>query len=171
MRQAESKIAGLEAFAITTAQQLKIDAFRRQANKSGGQCRVIFFRAVVQKLNGKAVARPIERTGGGRDAQRQVAFIADRQLHQHMRQFAVGELRHGKLGCRSRNPNPGQQRQLNGQHADGDQNEGKAEGQDVAHHGESLIPKASLAGPHCGGSGPGGPCCNAPGDHLMPSPD
>ena len=43
------------------------------------------------------------RAGGGGDTQRQRAFIADRKLHQHMRQLGIGQLGALQLAALLRN--------------------------------------------------------------------
>ena len=137
----ESEIARLEAFAVAAAQQLKVDAFRHQANKAGRQRCVVFFRAVIQKLDRQAVARPVQCTGCCRNTQGEIAFVADRQLHQHVRKIGIGKLRHRHLGRGTGHPYPGQHRQLDRQRADGDQDEGEEEGEDIAEHGEGSGPQ------------------------------
>ena len=56
----------------------------------GGQRRMVFAVAVIEQLNRQAVGGPVHARGGGSDAHRQMAFVADRKLHQHMRQFGFG---------------------------------------------------------------------------------
>ena len=145
MGEAKGQVAGLEALAVAAAQQLQVDAFGHDRGQALRQHGVIVCIAVVQQLNGQAIARPVQRTGGGSDAQRNSAFIADRQLHQHMRQLRFGHLIKRKDKRLARQPQPAQQGKLKGQHANRDEDDGKGGGKGIAEHGDGQAPLFPLS--------------------------
>ncbi len=89
MFEPEGEIAGLEAGAVAAAQDFELHAFGRHGDGVARQLRhgrrLV---AVIQKLNGEPVLGPVHPGRGFDHADRQQAFIADRELHQHMGQFS-----------------------------------------------------------------------------------
>ena len=94
------------------------------------------------------------------DAHRQVAFIADRQLHQHMRQFGIGKFGASQLGLLAEHAHPGQARELNRKRADANQDDAKGKLKELGKtvHGDRSGPhKARFLWPPTGHCGPFGP--------------
>ncbi len=86
MLEAERQIACLEAGAIAAAQNVELHAFGRYRHDALGQRGMIVAVAIVEKLDGETVPGPVHRGSGFGHPHGQQAFIADRQLHQDMRQ-------------------------------------------------------------------------------------
>ena len=168
VRKPEGQVAGLEALAVAAAQQPQVGALRHKAGQALSQYGVIFCVAVIQQLDGQAIARPVQRAGGRSNTQRHRAFIADRQLHQHMRQFVFGQMRQRQVRALARHPQPAQHGQLAGQNADGDQDGGESGGEGIAEHEHWIvrplffpIPKTPVFGqfrPSAGRTGPNFTC-------------
>ena len=162
MAEAEGKIAGLEAGAGAAMQHLNIDALRRHRHHGGGQRIMGFAVAVIQHLNGETILGPVHPASGVGDPQRQRAFIADRKLHQNMRQFALRQRRQHQGGSVCGSAHRGQHRQLHESTRNRDQDAGEAELQKQGQcgwqveHAKVLVPKASLCRPrHDGPARPG----------------
>ncbi len=144
MFEAEGQIAGLEAGAIAPAQNVQLHAFGCHRHGIAHQRGMIVVVAIVQKLNGEAVLGPVHRGGGFGDPYRQQTFIADRQLHQHMRQFVFAERRARQFGTFAEYPDPGQNRQLGRKRTDGDKDaaQSKLQGEGKTVHVKLQAPEA-----------------------------
>jgi hypothetical protein len=88
------------------------------------------FVPVIQQLHRQPVGRPVHPRRSRCDPGRQWTFIADRKLHQHMRQFAYLHVRAGKTRRFAKHPDPGEHAQLNGKRADGEEDKRKRKLQD-----------------------------------------
>jgi hypothetical protein len=108
MLEAECEIAGLEADSLTAMKHAQRDAFRHHFCGGFGQ-RLVFVRgAVVEQLDFETIMGPVEARGRSGDAQRQISFIANRQLDEDTRQRFFGKQGNAQ---RSGGPEKAQQRQ------------------------------------------------------------
>ena len=161
MGKAEGQIAGLETLAVAAPQDLEIDAFRHHAAHRGGQRVMALAVAVIQQLDGEAVARPVHaRQAAAATRTARWPSLQTGKLHQHMRQLGVADgSAQLELRALAEHAHPGQHRQLDRQRADGDQDEAEGELQELGKtvHGESFRPPRLLSRPESGRSGIYGP--------------
>ncbi len=108
MIEAESKIAGLEAGALAAAQHGEVDAVRHALARGFAQFLMRFGLTIVQKLDLKPVARPVEPRRSLGNAQCQRALVAYRKLDQNVREEGIGQCRRSKG---ARRPEPAQDAQ------------------------------------------------------------
>ncbi len=98
MLEPEGEIASLESGAVAPVKDFHLHAFRRHCHHVAGECGVAVAVAIVQKLDGEPVFRPLHPGGGFGHSDRQQAFVAVRQLHQHGRQFRVAQVARASFG-------------------------------------------------------------------------
>ena len=91
--------AGLEATAVAAAHMMGIDAVAAQARHGVGGDVGRDVVAVVEELDRKAVARPVERAHRGHRTFHHEWLVVDRDLHQHAWQL-LGQRRTSRLAAR-----------------------------------------------------------------------
>ena len=157
MVKTEGEVAGLEALAVAAPQDLEIHLVGHHGAHACRQCFMRIAVAVIQQLNGEAVERPVHARRTGGDAHRQRAFIADRQLHQHMRQVCFIHFSKLELGAFAEDAHPGQRRELDRKGADANQDDAEGELKELRKtvHGDRSGPhKAVFSNRRTGRSGP-----------------
>src|SRR6476620_11837525 len=104
MNKTEGEIAGLEALANATPEDLQLHIARHDGPDSLRQNFVVFRTTVVEQLDFELVARPVERCCRGCDTHSQPSLVADRELHQNPWESFIRQMPETNLSGRRKPP-------------------------------------------------------------------